>query len=614
MIEQQQPGIDDSSHGKVGPGIRNKTTGGASKASSVVSDGQESHRPFRGVAKVTSPGSQPMFFRADDIRPGLHTIPSEQHVLDEQMAGARGARVEDDYGTGISTLSISTPLETPRPKFIYANGTTETKIPTPKLATPSKLRSPKVAAQPPQRATSPLKDEILSRELSLSTPAPRQHTNMSSNTAECRDPDKRIPEPLSVGQPSLSRSSSLSIQGQRRLGHVKSSSVSAMGSNSVRRPSIALSDGPFMISSKFYPPAEARTATDARPPSPSVSDSPHPQSPMILISPSLGLSKLEHANEQAADARRERKVLDLEISNSSLLAINRTLEREMRKQQAELRRLRRQNHFGYSSATYSSHFNSKKISMLSEIEDRTNDDHFSEQSSPALSVEEVDGDHNDYNDNDSSSKLSSSCNNSLPDDTIFSSHDALKDSKCINLEYSRHRSLLIDSQKMNQSIERCLGCTEDLIAAGRKALEYRVDVLGFDNRTARVLLPDELEVGMWGPGQGLLSPETVRKEMMWEEEGDRNGGLENSLQSEEIEGKGPYGRLGLEEGEILPRFEKLSRTKMLVVELESETESKTGWDRIKADVQTPDDVPGSCGVQDLRDYISTLSKTGADII
>ncbi|KAK9470082.1 uncharacterized protein V1510DRAFT_424060, partial [Dipodascopsis tothii] len=41
------------------------------------------------------------------------------------------------------------------------------------------------------------------------------------------------------------------------------------------------------------------------------------------------------------NARFNRKILDLEISNTSLLAINRTLEREMRAQNRELRALRK---------------------------------------------------------------------------------------------------------------------------------------------------------------------------------------------------------------------------------------------------------------------------------
>jgi hypothetical protein len=60
-----------------------------------------------------------------------------------------------------------------------------------------------------------------------------------------------------------------------------------------------------------------------------------PQSPTAQSNPPNSLAAA------AANARRERKVLDLEISNSSLLAINRQLEREVRRQKTEIRRFRR---------------------------------------------------------------------------------------------------------------------------------------------------------------------------------------------------------------------------------------------------------------------------------
>ncbi|BFZ63059.1 hypothetical protein YB2330_004173 [Saitoella coloradoensis] len=47
------------------------------------------------------------------------------------------------------------------------------------------------------------------------------------------------------------------------------------------------------------------------------------------------------ADPHHQDARTTRKILDLEISNTSLLAVNSTLERQTRKQAAELRELRR---------------------------------------------------------------------------------------------------------------------------------------------------------------------------------------------------------------------------------------------------------------------------------
>lgn len=44
------------------------------------------------------------------------------------------------------------------------------------------------------------------------------------------------------------------------------------------------------------------------------------------------------------------------------------------------------------------------------------------------------------------------------------------------LDLSKHQQLLLDSQKLTQSIRRCLTCTEELIGDGNKALEYRVGI------------------------------------------------------------------------------------------------------------------------------------------
>jgi hypothetical protein len=80
------------------------------------------------------------------------------------------------------------------------------------------------------------------------------------------------------------------------------------------------------------------------------------------------------------------------------------------------------------------------------------------------------------------------------------------------LDLSKHRQLLVDSQKMNQSIKRCLGWTEELIKEGSRALAYRVKVSDVE-LGGRVLSRDEEEaaegVGTGDIGEsskGLLSP------------------------------------------------------------------------------------------------------------
>ncbi|KAJ5175745.1 uncharacterized protein N7482_001622 [Penicillium canariense] len=219
----------------------------------------------------------------------------------------------------------------------------------------------------------------------------------------------------------------------------------------------------------------------------SVSTDPHVPMP-------LSPGKSDGPNDMALNARTERKILDLEISNSSLLAINRTLEREMRKQNAELRRYRRLSRSGrLSMAPSTRSISGTALSTTSEVDEGT-----SELSS--------------IRSRDESSEFSDE--DSVADEGILSpdslaEHDAkhhAHDEKRFMLDLARHQELLIDSQKMNQSLKRCLGWTEELIKEGQKALEYNVRVQDIE-LGGRVLSPEELgEIGEIG--RGLLSPST----------------------------------------------------------------------------------------------------------
>lgn len=67
-----------------------------------------------------------------------------------------------------------------------------------------------------------------------------------------------------------------------------------------------------------------------------------------------------------------------------------------------------------------------------------------------------------------------------------------RDERRLQLDLSKHQQLLIDSQKMNQSLKKCLGWTEELIAEGKKALAYSVMVSDV-KLGGRILVPDEGE-------------------------------------------------------------------------------------------------------------------------
>jgi hypothetical protein len=77
-----------------------------------------------------------------------------------------------------------------------------------------------------------------------------------------------------------------------------------------------------------------------------------------------------------------------------------------------------------------------------------------------------------------------------------------RDEKRLQLDLTKHQQLLIDSQKMNQSLKRCLGWTEELIHEGRKALEYRVQASDV-GLGGRVLVPDEVEGAEDADNEGM---------------------------------------------------------------------------------------------------------------
>jgi hypothetical protein len=170
-------------------------------------------------------------------------------------------------------------------------------------------------------------------------------------------------------------------------------------------------------------------------------------------------------NELAANARRERKVLDLEISNSSLLAINRTLEKEVRKQKAELRRFRRMSRAGRFTADATGGLDSSPVLGSSHIGDLSDMSEQEEEDEIQRLAEEIPESSDESFDE---AQLSPSAQ--LERDQVH----RLGDEKRLQLDLSKHRDLLLDSQKMNQSLKRCMNWTEQLIKDGQKALEYQV--------------------------------------------------------------------------------------------------------------------------------------------
>lgn len=186
------------------------------------------------------------------------------------------------------------------------------------------------------------------------------------------------------------------------------------------------------------------------------------QSPGVLSRTESGLSPTKTVSEMAAEARRERKVLDLEISNNSLLSINTALEREVRRQKSELKRFRRLSRAGRFSTTPG-----ERVRALSEDLTALNeeDEELDEFGFPSGSM-----DADEFSDDDDSMVSSADPSSPAAEDRLA------KDEKRLRVDLEKHRELLVQSQAMNQSLKRCMYATEEMLQEGKKALEYQVRV------------------------------------------------------------------------------------------------------------------------------------------
>lgn len=421
------------------------------------------------------------FFRASDItshaqpkRPVLPHIPLDRLHSPVPAAG-HGYR--------------STPPQSPKKGF----------HPNPELSSPQKPDVQRASTPAPR--TTPERPKSTSSGISNTQPDGQGHRkSMSAGSVssvpvrKLSGPRAQAPQPLNLR---VAPTISPRMMGTNLLSPVTLSprSISLNSTNTV--PTSVTSD--TELSEIVIPPAISSTTPEQK-----------TDQPTTPIQPQL---------EDAANARRERKVLDLEISNSSLLAINKTLERELRKQSTELRRYRRLSRTGRISIAPTTRTVSEQSNFsLGTVTEIDGEDQI-------LSDFDEDSDLDGFDDEDDS--LASNESGSAVSPSVQSRQRA-RDEKRLMQDLSRHQQLLIDSQKLSQSIKRCLTCTEELIREGNKALDYRVGI-GDVKLGGRVLNDDELdERGLVNGAdelesrQGLLSPSVAKAnidlEQLWNHE------------------------------------------------------------------------------------------------
>ena len=427
------------------------------RAKTVTGDGQNASRP--NSFNEISTGS-PMFFHASDAR---STNSSEVDLSSRPKQGRTS----------------------PASSFLYANGDQERNsstdesqysAPTRRAGTLPRPATSRQGPSPSPRLKSPRVSDV------TAPPALETHMNRQSPGLDqgLESAFQRYGSPPSVIS---ERPQGLSIGKHRKSSSVGSNSQSVHPKDVLRASPLIVpssnqpdSLAPVPVLSDQIPTLRPRVFSNGS----SVSNDTHQPMPM-----SPGKSD---SGEGQLNARTERKILDLEISNSSLLAINRTLEREMRKQNAELRRFRRLSRSGrLSMAPSNRSFSGTALSTTSELEEG------SEMSS-------IQDDMSDFSDEDSVAGEGVLSPDLAEHDAKHQAHDE----KRFMIDLARHQELLVDSQKMNQSLKRCLGLTEELIKEGQKALEYNVHVQDVE-LGGRVLSPDELD-DIGESGRALLSP------------------------------------------------------------------------------------------------------------
>ena len=169
--------------------------------------------------------------------------------------------------------------------------------------------------------------------------------------------------------------------------------------------------------------------------------------------------------------------MDLEISNASLLAINKTLERELRKQSAELRRYKRLARSGRLPVAPPA-ADGPSPNLLAHSADGTSDwevDGVPDGGADGDDTEteklsdDDDGDDDNDDDDDDDGDDDDGDESGASDEK----HRAA-DEKRLTVDLAKHQALLDASTKMNKSLRCSLLVTDQLIREGKKALEYQV--------------------------------------------------------------------------------------------------------------------------------------------
>ncbi|KAK7218067.1 hypothetical protein V2G26_006070 [Clonostachys chloroleuca] len=435
---------------------------------SDISDGNSSRQSSQQDSRDSK------FFFASEVKTGGQQPPPPQPQVQQRPVTfyyANGSQAESRKSSSPSSTSSFNPAQasTPEPtsrKFFHANGApdhlhaAQAPLHSPR-ATPSRpgtaSSSVSQGPTPSQRPMSPAKAATTptSAPLHQANPTPTNVTNRPISSS----PSSLLP----AHNPQGGRRVSIESPKRPQRGHARTGSVPVFD---------------FLAAQKY---AQSPTSAPSSPP-----QSPACQPAMTMASilqavedmksdsgrddDSLGElqspTKSSHGDmvsDLVANARRERKVQDLEITNASLEAINRTLERQLRRQTAELRRIRRMSRAGKMMSAASSRVPSAALPEVPvDFSDPSGEESQAEEEPESIHESEFSSDEG-------------SADEALSPNAKMASRRKQEEIR-LKLDLTKHQELLVDSQKINQSIKRCLDWTEGLIKEGQKALEYKVRV------------------------------------------------------------------------------------------------------------------------------------------
>lgn len=357
-----QPARDDASSGHVTPrsGPRQGRVNALASTPVAAPDRLAAGSP------ADPQGDGNKFFYASDAK----TIQRPHSVPHKPVAFlyANGASAEPKRTTSPHFTPVLAPAhESAAAKFVYANGAPGAgpakhalgaSAPASALSTASRLPPVRLApggsAAACQRPTSPVKTTPPPAGSSLSAApllaaSPGQSPYTQSSPALTSAPPQGKPRASAdTGKPRVSVDTTPRLV---RPGHSRTGSASTVASRFAVSPATPQAASPPQSPGLPHPVTAAASLAPAAE-GPQEREAERGAAAQAELSQSPARSSQgpsEPASELVANARRERKVQDLEITNASLAAINRTLERQLRKQTIELRRLRRMSRAGHMS-------------------------------------------------------------------------------------------------------------------------------------------------------------------------------------------------------------------------------------------------------------------------